>query len=233
MKKEEKFIYLFMGPPGSGKGSLAKLCIKEFGWHQLSTGNLCRQHIAHQTEIGKQIDFAIKSGKLISDNLVVAMVHEWLVKIFDVTSGIILDGFPRTVAQAEALDDLIETTFNVINLKLVKLVVPSEEIVDRLSGRYICKNNNCQAVYSLRVNSALRPKNGFMCDECFSELVRRSDDEAESVRERLKIYYDHEQNLLNYYHNKQRVITQVDGIHSLERVFENFKCLVNQCRTHG
>ena len=226
--KEEKTIYVFMGPPGSGKGSLAKLCIKKFGWYQLSTGNLCRQHIERQTEIGKQIDFAIKSGKLISDNLVVAMVQEWLIEIFDETTGIILDGFPRTVAQAEALDTLIATTFDSVSLNLVKLVVPNEEIVDRLSGRYICRNNRCQAVYSLRINSVLRPRSGLACDECSDGLVRRSDDEAESVRERLKIYYAHEQDLLKYYHRRQHDIAQVDGTKTLDRVFEKFEYLINR-----
>lgn len=122
---------------------------------------------------------------------------------------------------------MIATTFDSVNLKLVKLVVPNEEIVDRLSGRYICRNNRCQAVYSLRINSVLRPRIGLACDECSDGLVRRSDDEAESVRERLKIYYAHEQDLVNYYRKQQHDIAQVDGTHSLDRVFESFEYLIN------
>lgn len=230
--KEGKALYLFMGPPGSGKGSLSRLCVNEFGWHQLSTGNLCRQHIARQTEIGKQIDFAIKSGKLISDDLVVAMVKEWLSEILDNTQGIILDGFPRTFAQAKALERLVATSFDSVYLRMIRLVVSDEEIVARLAGRYVCKNNSCQAVYSLRNNSVLKPKSGFSCDECSEELIRRSDDAEESVRERLLIHRHHETTLLEFYRDKQYTIDEIDVARPLDAVFESFKYLVGLRKDH-
>lgn len=222
----EKEVYLFMGPPGSGKGSLSKLCVKQFGWDQLSTGNLCREHISRQTEIGKQIDFAIKSGKLISDSLVTEMVDNWLSEILESTRGIILDGFPRTVAQAEAFNDLLVNKFNYVNLKIIKLTVPNDEIVARLAGRYICTNNKCQAVYSLLSGSSLKPKNELACDDCSQKLVRRSDDEEESVRERLKIYYSHERDLLDFYVKKMHRITELNGARQLNVIFEDFKRLI-------
>src|SRR5438105_2140053 len=101
-------IFIFLGPPGSGKGSVSRLCIKDLGWVQLSTGNLCRKHIAKQTEIGKEIDFAIKSGKLVSDDLITNMVLEWFQKDFDDSHTVILDGYPRTIMQAQAFTKLFD-----------------------------------------------------------------------------------------------------------------------------
>lgn len=221
-----KKIYLFIGPPGSGKGSLSKLCIREFGWDQLSTGNLCRQHIAQQTEIGKQIDFAIKSGNLISDDLVTSMMEGWLSEVLADTRGIIFDGFPRTVMQARAFYDLLMNKLRTISLTIIKLTVPSDEIIVRLSGRYICINKKCQAVYSLLAGSKLKPKNELVCDDCSQELMRRNDDEEESVRERLKIYYMHEGDLLDFYKQKAYQIIELDGAKSLNVIFEDFKRLV-------
>jgi adenylate kinase len=222
-----KNIFLFMGPPGSGKGSLSKLCIKAFGWHQFSTGNACRQHIVEQTSIGQQIDFAIKSGKLVSDGLVTAMVDVWLSEaIHDRAAGIILDGFPRTVVQAQAFESLLEENFKTVDLSIVKLRVPDEYIVARLAERYMCQNEKCQAVYSMVDGSALQPKKPFSCDECESVLVRRSDDTKESVLERLKAYYFHEKALLDFYQAKGQPIQELDGRHSLIVVFENFKRLI-------
>jgi len=216
-----------MGPPGSGKGSLSKLCIKTFGWHQFSTGNACRQHIAGQTSIGQQIDFAIKSGKLISDSLVTAMVDAWLSEVIhDRATGIILDGFPRTVVQAQSFEGLLAEKFKTVDLSIVKLRVPDEYIVARLAERYMCQDEKCQAVYSMVDGSALQPKKPFSCDECGAALIRRNDDTKESVLERLKAYYFHEKALLNFYEAKSQSIQELDGRHSLAVVFEGFKRLI-------
>ena len=100
-------LVIFIGPPGAGKGSISQLCVQAFGWKQLSTGYLCRKHINEQTEIGKEIDFSIKSGKLVSDRLIVTLVEQWLADPSQHESPIILDGFPRNIAQAEALHEII------------------------------------------------------------------------------------------------------------------------------
>ncbi|MDZ4153972.1 adenylate kinase family protein, partial [Methylicorpusculum sp.] len=122
----QRDLFLFIGPPGSGKGTLADACVKSLNWKQLSTGNLCRQHIAEQTEIGKHIDFAIKSGKLVSDSLIVAMVHDWFSRYLAEHNTVILDGFPRTVPQAQELSALLEQSFSAAQLQIIQLAVSDE-----------------------------------------------------------------------------------------------------------
>lgn len=219
-------LFIFIGPPGSGKGSLSQLCIQDFGWIQLSTGNLCRKHIAQQTEIGKQIDFAIKSGKLVSDSLVTSAVESWFAENVESAAGVILDGYPRTVAQAQALHELVMTGKYPLKLKVIKLSIPDEKILIRLCNRYMCVNIDCQAVYSLAPGSSQVPKKENICDKCGGSLTRRKDDEVEAVRERLKIYHKHEQDLLDFYQKTQFPITEFNVERSLEMIFDDFKRLM-------
>jgi len=134
---------------------------------------MCRKHIAEQTQVGKAIDFAIKSGKLISDELVTSMIEQSLQEYLEKSLVIILDGYPRTVAQARQLAQLLETKFKNVRLKLVRFNVPDEVLIERLSERYICKNQNCQAVYSLLSGSQQAPKHDLTCDRCGQPLYRR------------------------------------------------------------
>lgn len=213
-------IIVFLGPPGSGKGSLSKLFVKRFGWSQLSTGNLCRQHISARTEIGKQIDFIIKSGKLISDSLVIDMVDHWMKNELNKPANIIFDGFPRTGAQAEAFYNLLfSNNFNRNNLKIVKMEIPHEALVSRLTNRFICQDNKCQAVYSLSENSC-KPKVEFRCDECSNPLIRRSDDIEDSIKERLTIYNKHEEDILSFYKKIGHKVDHIKVEKPLEHVFE-------------
>lgn len=219
-----KEILVFLGPPGSGKGSISELCVKNFGWTQLSTGNMCRKHIAEQTQVGKAIDFAIKSGKLISDELVTSMVEQSLQESLEHSSVIILDGYPRTVTQARQLAQLLETKFKNVTLKLVRFNVPDELLVERLSARYICKNQDCQSVYSLLSGSQQAPKHGLVCDRCGQPLYRREDDQPAAVKERLKVYHAYEQDLLNFYlAEKPNDIIDLTANKALADVFEDFK----------
>lgn len=219
-----KEILVFLGPPGSGKGSISELCVKNFGWTQLSTGNMCRKHIAEQTQVGKAIDFAIKSGKLVSDELVTSMIEQSLQEYLEHSSKIILDGYPRTVAQARQLAHLLGTKFKNIKLKLVRFNVPDELLIERLSARYICKNQNCQAVYSLLDGSQQAPKHGLVCDKCSQPLYRREDDEPAAVKERLKMYHAYEQDLLNFYLKEQpENVIDLTANKALAEVFEDFK----------
>lgn len=215
-----KDIVIFLGPPGSGKGSLSQLCVKRLGWVQLSTGNLCREHIAHQTEIGKQIDFAIKSGKLITDSLIIRMVQDWMLTHSKDVSVVILDGFPRTVTQAEVLQKLIADTSSESNLSIINLVLDQEKIIERLANRRICENNTCQAVYSLSSQSKHMPKKDMICDECSGALIRRADDEEESIRQRLKLHYENERMLIDFYQKNDQQIIACDVARSLESVYQ-------------
>lgn len=216
-------LIILLGPPGAGKGSLAGLCIAQLDWKQLSTGNLCRKHIAEQTEIGKQIDFAIKSGKLVSDSLVTGAVQEWLESSIDGARAVILDGFPRTVAQAKSLHEFLLQKQDSLRLKVVRLFVSDEVVVARLCNRYICANIECQAVYSIGEGSKLLPKAEMICDHCGQSLVRRKDDNEDSVKERLKIYHKHEQDLLNFYLDTKQAIAEFNVEKPLQELFEDFK----------
>lgn len=220
--KVQKKIFIFIGPPGAGKGSLAQLCTKFNGWEQLSTGNLFRKHIAEKTEIGQKIDFAIKSGILISDDLVTQMVEKWLTGNVDKVSAIILDGFPRTVMQAEGLNELIKTKFEFLGLCIVRLIASDVTVMNRIFFRCVCVNQNCQAVYSFAEDSMFAPKLEGKCNYCEEELVRRPDDEKESVFRRLSIYHQHEKVLLDFYRNAGHDILEFNVERPLLNVFHEF-----------
>lgn len=223
INKSIKQVYIFLGPPGSGKGTLSNLCVKNLGWSQLSTGNLCRKHIAEQTEIGKLIDLALKSGKLISDELITDMVKDWLFEIIDSVDSVILDGFPRTLPQAQAFGKIITEKMSTMCAKVVKFSIPDEKVIARVGSRFVCKNKNCQTVYSLVENSNLAPKRSMICDNCDSELIRRSDDSVETITERLVTYHKHEQALIDYYVDTGFSVVDVNAERSIESLFEEFK----------
>ncbi len=217
-------IYIFFGPPGSGKGTLASRCVNMLGWAQLSAGNLCRQEIANKTEIGSQIDFTIKSGKLIPDGLITRILEGAFKRYVNNYSSLILDGYPRTVAQAQELDKiLIRDNGDKMSLSLVKLLVADDTVIKRISSRLICPNEKCQATYSLSAPS-LAPRRSMECDVCSSTLVRRSDDDTEEiVRNRLAHYYSHEKNILDYYRRHNNHFIEISVEKPMDEVFQEFK----------
>ena len=183
---------------------------------------MCRQHIIDKTEIGKQIDFAIKSGKLISDSLIVSMVEEWLRRQYSEANAFIFDGFPRTVNQAKSLDDfLIKEEFSDFNLTIVNMILPDEVAIDRLTKRLICQNKDCQVVYSITST---------YCSECYAPLVRRADDEVEVTRERLLTYRRHASDLLDYYRQSKHTFLEIIVEQPLEQVFMEFTGVVDSKR---
>jgi adenylate kinase len=215
-------IFIFIGPPGAGKGSVSGLCVRQFGWLQISTGNLCRKHIAEQTKIGKEIDLIIKSGRLISDDLISHMVFEWFADNGNNVSGIIFDGYPRTVVQAEAFDTMLRSLFPEMRVRIVLFGLDDNVIVNRLCSRYICQNKECQAIYSLSPHSDLTPIATTLCDLCSGQLGRREDDSEEAVRKRLEIYHRHEQQLIDFYRNNDSEIIELDASRPLKEVFDDF-----------
>lgn len=218
--KPLKDIYIFIGPPGSGKGSLSHLCKKTFGWAHLSTGNLCRQHIARMTHIGTQIDTAIKSGKLISDDLMIEMVYQWIQEVAETSQGIILDGFPRTVSQARALDALFsQKKFSDSTVTIVAMNIHDDNVIDRLRTRFVCQNDACQAVYSFLPSQVNQP---LLCQECGNPLTQRVDDKSDVVYERLKTYHHYADDLLEYYRSSLCKMINLNVELPLDTVFQTF-----------
>lgn len=224
--KNARNIVIFIGPPGAGKGSLSNLCTEQLKWVQLSTGNLCRKHIAQGTTIGQQIDEAIRAGKLVDDSLITSMVDSWLLEENIQAPSVILDGYPRTVMQAQALMLLLKEKLPSYNLHVVKLSISDEHVITRLGGRAICQNKNCQAVYSSLPGSTLAPKQEMVCDKCAHILSRRADDESSAIIERLKTYYKHEHDLLSYYQNAGIDVKKVNVEKTLPDIFTEFKSIM-------
>ena len=221
-------IFLFFGPPGSGKGTLSELCVDQFGWLQLSTGNLCRQHIAQATSIGKQIQKISSEGGLVPDEIITEMVIEWITSQKIKPEGIIFDGYPRTLQQAEMLYRFWKEKLSDFELILVKFNVDAQLLTDRILNRIVCSNKNCGRVYSLIPSSQSKPKNDMICDMCQTELLRRSDDTQESMKLRLKIYYQHEQEILNFFVGKGLKLNTLEGNQSAQNVLQDFKKIVLQ-----
>ncbi len=216
----KKNIVIFLGPPGSGKGSLSNLAIKNMGFNQISTGNLCRHHIANATDIGRQIDLVIKSGKLISDELITNMVIDWLGQQVDQFAPIILDGYPRTVNQAVSLAEFARS--NNFILSVVRLSVADEFLIERVVSRIVCSNTSCQRVYSNAGGSEHGPKLSLVCDDCSSELIKRKDDTLEAIVNRLQVYRDHETGLMHFFAMQKFSIIEIAADRSLDDVYRNF-----------
>lgn len=214
--------YILIGPPGSGKGTLSKRCIEQFGWKQLSTGNLCRMHVAQETEIGKQIDAYLKAGKLMSDELIAQMVDAWL---SDVTKGkkpIILDGFPRTINQAKILYELTKEKYPLLQLSVIRFIISDEAAIDRICNRFICNNTDCQAVYSGKGTSGLGAQKNMQCDMCGAALSKREDDVPEVIQGRLSTYRKYEQHMLNYFTESKQPVHEFEVERPFNEIFSSF-----------
>ena len=189
---------------------------------------MCRKHIAEQTKIGKEIDLIIKSGKLINDDLITFMVFEWFTENAGKSSGIIFDGYPRTVAQAQAFDTMLKTMFPAVRVRVVLFDLSDDVVVNRLCSRYVCQNKECQAIYSLSPHSDLAPAETTVCDLCSGPLGRRDDDNEIAVRKRLDIYHRHEQQLISFYQNNKTEIIKLDASKPLREVFEYFVQIISE-----
>lgn len=200
---------VLMGPPGAGKGTQGELLAKKLGIDTISTGVMLRTAIKEQTEIGKQVDKIINDGKLVPDDIMVKLVKERLQKP-DCANGFILDGFPRTTAQAEAL-----TKSGVKIDKVLSLEVDDDVIVERLSSRREC--SKCGAPYNVISN---KPATDGVCDKCGSELIQRADDNPETIKNRLEIYHTQTEPIKAYYQELGLLVT-AKGEDKLEDTTKN------------
>ena len=210
---------LLMGPPGAGKGTQAAELVKAFAIPHISTGDMFRAAIKGGTELGKLANSYIKDGKLVPDEVTIGIVRERLAKD-DCKKGFILDGFPRTVEQAEALNGILQD----LGLSLTRVLninVPAADLIARAVGRRICKK--CGATYHVKFNP---PKQDGICDECGSELFQRADDTEETMKNRLSVYEASTKPLIDYY-EKAGVYTEVDGRQAIDKVTAELIAVLN------
>ena len=189
-------MYIVMlGAPGTGKGTIGKILSKDLNLSHISTGDIFRDQINKGTELGKKIQGYIESGALVPDDVVIETVKTRLLEP-DVENGAILDGFPRTSAQAEALKEFLEENKPNAKRVAIELDVPDDEIIKRVVNRLICSNKSCGAIYNKETKP---PKKEGICDICGSELKRRDDDNKETVTKRLAIYHQNSKDLIEFY----------------------------------
>ncbi len=192
---------ILLGAPGAGKGTIAKMLTDLDGSVQISTGDILRGAVQAGTELGKKADAFMKAGDLVPDELIMGIMGDRLQEP-DCEKGFLLDGFPRTIPQAEALKVLL-ADLNITLDMAANLEVPTEVILDRLTTRRTCSNSACQAIYNVKSNPA---KQEGICDKCGSEIVQREDETAEAITHRLKTYDEKTAPLIGYYDNEGLLI---------------------------
>ena len=204
---------LIMGPPGAGKGTQAEVLVKELNITHISTGDMFRSAIKDGTDMGKKAKEYMDKGELVPDGVVIGMVRERLSQP-DCKKGFLLDGYPRTVEQAKALDITLDDMGIRLN-GVVNIVVPLDKLMGRLTGRRVCKV--CGASFHVLFNP---PREEGVCDACKGELYQRSDDNEESVGTRLRAYEEKTQPLIDYYENKG-ILVNINGDQEIKRVLED------------
>lgn len=203
---------ILLGPPGAGKGTQAKLLLERYRIPQISTGDILREAVREKTALGLQAKSYMDKGGLVPDEVVVGIIKERTARE-DCRRGYILDGFPRTIPQAEALDRMLKDSATDLDA-VVSFSLPDEELFSRLTGRRTCPQ--CQAMYHVHSKP---PETEGVCDRCGSELIVRSDDKPDTVRDRLVVYSKQTAPLIDYYRNKG-LLREVDGLGAVNEIFE-------------
>lgn len=202
---------ILMGPPGAGKGTQAKLIIQEFNLPHISTGDMFREAMKNETPLGLKAKSYIDQGHLVPDDVTIGIVEERLTQD-DCKGGFLLDGFPRTIPQAEALDKMMEKMHRKIDL-VIDVETPKEELIRRISGRRVCKS--CGAPYHV---DTMKPKVDGVCDICGGTLIQRKDDNVEALEVRLN-HYEHETKPLLDYYKKAGNLKTLDGSKGKDLLF--------------
>lgn len=202
---------IMLGAPGAGKGTQAKKIAAKYAIPHISTGDIFRANIKNNTELGQKAKTYMDKGELVPDELVVDLIMDRF-KEADCANGYVLDGFPRTIPQAEALDKALSANGESVDYA-INVEVPDENIINRMSGRRACVG--CGATYHIQFNA---PKVEGVCDTCGEKLILRDDDKPETVKNRLSVYHEQTQPLIDYY-SKKGVLAEVDGTQSMDDVF--------------
>jgi len=209
---------IMLGAPGAGKGTQAKMIADAYGIPHISTGDIFRANIKKGTELGKKARTYMDKGELVPDALVVDLIMNRFAED-DCKNGYVLDGFPRTIPQAEALDEALEKNGDHVDVA-VDIEVPDENIINRMSGRRACVG--CGATYHVKYNP---PKVEGICDVCGQKLILRDDDKPETVKNRLNVYHTQTQPLIDYY-KKKDILKSVDGTQDMDKVFADIKAIL-------
>ena len=211
---------IFLGAPGAGKGTLANTISKKRGIPQISTGDIFREAVKNNTELGRKVQGIMESGELVPDELTVALVRERLSRR-DTRDGYVLDGFPRTIPQAESLD-AFQKIDGVINFQ-----IPDDIVVRRLSGRRVCRS--CGAIYHV---DNMPPKVENVCDRCGGELYVRDDDKIDAIRKRLDVYRKQTEPLIAYYRERQ-LLYDIDSSRSVEHSEAQIDAILEEIDTQN
>jgi len=211
---------IMLGAPGAGKGSQASRIAKEYQLPHISTGDIFRANLKEETELGKRAKSFMDKGELVPDDITIAMLLDRIHKE-DCKNGYILDGFPRTIPQAEALKEALAKKDEKIDLAL-DVEASDELIIKRMAGRRTCPA--CGAIYHI---VTLPPKTEGICDRCGADLIQRKDDNEETVKNRLKIYHEVTEPLISYY-KKEGILEEIDGAEELDKVFEKVKRIIHK-----
>jgi len=206
---------VLLGEPGAGKGTYSAELVKKYGIPQISTGDMLRATVKAGTELGKKASEFMKNGQLVPDSIVIEMLHN-RIQQSDAANGFVLDGFPRTVAQAESLDQMLRQ-MKIQLSGVIKIEISKEIILSRLTGRRVCKN--CGATFNI---ATMKPKKEGICDKCGHELIQRPDDQPETILNRLAVYQKDTEPLIEFYKNKSLLWpVQCEGPYNevLDRVF--------------
>lgn len=201
---------VLLGPPGAGKGTQAQVVSREMNLAHISSGDLFRENLKNQTDLGKLAQGYMNRGELVPDDVTIAMVKERLSRS-DCRDGALLDGFPRTPAQAEALSEMLASLGQRI-LSVPYISVPAQSLIERLGGRWTCPT--CGNVYHEVYNP---PKQQGVCDQDGSQLIQRDDDKAETVERRIRVYMEQTSPLIEYYRQKG-LLVEVDGTQTIDDV---------------
>ncbi|MCI0529596.1 MAG: adenylate kinase [Nitrospira sp.] len=210
---------IFLGPPGAGKGTQAQRLAERYSLVKISTGDILREAVSRKTPLGLQAKSFMDKGGLVPDDVMIGLIRERL-KNSDSDSGYVLDGFPRTLPQAQALSKILEEQKTPID-RVISFEVPKRDLVRRLTGRRSC--SLCKRVYHLDFNAS---KQANRCDMCDGVLVQREDDREETVRNRLKVYEKETAPLLKYY-DKRKILSRIDGAGSIDAVFDRLQKVLN------
>lgn len=210
-----QFDLILLGPPGAGKGTQAGRIAQEYGIPHVSTGDILRAAVKNQTVMGLEAKRYMDAGELVPDSVVIGIVKDRLQES-DTAAGFLMDGFPRTIPQAEALDATLDSIGRAV-IKALAILVDEEDLIKRLTGRRVCRD--CQAPFHLLFNP---PRAAGVCDACGGELYQRDDDNEATVRNRLAVYNQQTEPLIAYY-DAQGVLARIDGEKTPDAVYEDIR----------